>query len=267
MKQIIAIAAQKGGVGKSTTALAIGAGLSQRGYRVLYIDLDPQGNLSYVLGRDGDRKSILDVLRGEKKANKAIYSINGGDLIASTPALSGADMELNKEDLLKKALYPLYEEYDYIIIDTPPSLGILTVQALTACTWVIIPTLADIFSLQGIGQMYQTISAVQQYTNPDLTIRGILLTRHTRTILSRDILQMIEDTATQFGTVLFDTTIRENVALREAQASRRDIFNYAPKSNAAQDYQALIDELLQGATPPIQEGKETELTQEADNGR
>ena len=259
MKQIIAIANQKGGVGKSTTALALGAGLSQRGYRVLLIDLDPQGNLSYVLGRDGDRKSILEVLRGEIKANKAIYSINGGDLIASTPSLSGADMTLNqtgKEYRLKEALHPIREEYDAIIIDTPPSLGVLTVQALTAATWVIVPTLADIFSLQGIGQMYQTISTVQKYTNHSLIIKGILLTRHTRTILSRDILEMIADTATQLGTVLFDTTIRENVALREAQASRRDIFNYAPKSNAAQDYNDLIAELLQGATPPIQEGKE-----------
>ena len=247
MKQIIAIANQKGGVGKSTTALALGAGLSQRGYRVLYIDLDPQGNLSYTLGRDGNRKSILEVLRGEIKAKKAIQHIYEGDLIASTPSLSGADMILDqtgKEYRLKEALNPLGAGYDYIILDTPPSLGILTVQALTACTWVIIPTQADIYSLQGIGQLYNTISTVRQYTNPAIIIRGILLTRHTRTILSRDILQMIDETATQLGTVLFGTTIRENVALREAQADRRDIFSYAPRSNAAQDYNDLIDELI-----------------------
>ncbi|NCC64090.1 MAG: ParA family protein [Spirochaetia bacterium] len=248
MIQSIAIANQKGGVGKSTTTLAMGEGYLKRGYKVLFIDMDAQGNLSYTLGRDGSRHSILDVLRGEIGADKAIQHTYSGDLIASSPALSGADMELNrtgKEYMLREALACIKDKYDYIILDTPPSLGILTVQALTACTWAIIPAQADIYSLQGIGQLYGTIDAVRTYCNPSLVIRGILLTRHTRTILSRDILQMIDETATQLGTVLFDTTIRENVALREAQASRRDIFDYAPRSKAAQDYRDLITELLE----------------------
>ena len=249
MKQTIAIANQKGGVGKSTTALALGAGYILKGYKVLYIDLDPQGNLSYTLGGKTSDYSILEVLNNQGTALQALQRTQGGgDLIPSSPSLSGSDIQLSqtgKEYKLSEAIAPIKGRYDYIIIDTPPSLGILTVNALTACTWAIIPAQADTYSLQGIGQLYNTISTVGQYCNPSLIIKGILLTRHNnRIILSRDMQDMIAEAATQLGTVLFATTIRENVALREAQASRRDIFNYAPKSHAAQDYQALIDELV-----------------------
>ena len=248
MKQIIAITNQKGGVGKSTTAQAMGAGLQQEGYKVLFVDLDAQGNLSYTLGSDGGGYSILDVLRKEARADQAIQHTTGGDLIASSPSLSGADILLDqtgKEYRLKEALDLIQARYDYIILDTPPALGILTVNALTACTWAIIPAQADTYSLQGIAQLYNTIDAVRRYCNPTLIVKGILLTRHGgRTILSRDMADMIGDAAKMLGTTLFTTTIRENVAVKESQACRQDIFTYAPKSNAAQDYSALINELL-----------------------
>lgn len=247
MKQIIAITNQKGGVGKSTTAQALGAGYRQKGFRVLFVDLDAQGNLSYTLGATAGGNTILEVLSKEVRASQAIQQTPSGDLIPYSPGLSGADLLLGqtgKEYRLKEALQPIEDRYDYIILDTPPALGILTVNALTASTWVIIPAQADTYSLQGIGQLYSTIEAVRQYCNPSLIIRGILLTRHsTRTIISRDIADLMEEAAEKIGTTLFTTTIRQNVAVKEAQSYRQDIFSYAPKSNAAADYKNLIEEL------------------------
>ena len=250
MKQIIAITNQKGGVGKSTTAQALGAGFLQEGYRVLFVDMDAQGNLSYTLGHDGGGYTILEVLSKQVQADQAIQHTPGGDLIAYHPSLSGADILLDqtgKEYRLLEALKPIWDKYDYIILDTPPALGILTVNALTACTWAIIPAQADTYSLQGIGQLYSTIEAVRRYCNPSLVIRGILLTRHSnRTILSRDIAELMEKAAKEIGTTLFTTTIRQNIAVKEAQSYRQDIFSYAPKSNAAIDYRDLIEELEEG---------------------
>lgn len=247
MKQIIAITNQKGGVGKSTTAQAIGAGYRQAGFKVLFVDLDAQGNLSYSLDHDGGGYTILDVLSKQVKAEQAIQTTPGGDLIASTPALSGADMLLDqtgKEYRLLEALKPIWDRYDYIILDTPPALGILTVNALTACTWAIIPAQADTYSLQGIIQLYGTIGAVREYCNPSLIVRGILLTRYNaRTILAADMAYMMREAAKTLGTIVFTTVIRENVALREAQVYRRNIFSYAPKSNGAADYRTFINEL------------------------
>ena len=250
MTRIIAVANQKGGTGKSTTAAALGAGLILRGYKVLYIDLDAQGNLSYSLGAADTGLTILDVLTGHAEARTALQHTEQGDVIASSPALASADtviISTGKEYKLREALAPIKEKYDFIIIDTAPALGILTVNALTACTWAIVPAQADIFSLQGIGQLHTTIDAIKRYCNPELTIKGILLTRHnSRTILSRDLATMIEQTAERLQTKLFTTTIRETVTIKEAQASQQGIFDYSPKSHAAQDYSALLDEILEG---------------------
>jgi chromosome partitioning protein len=153
MKEAIAVINQKGGVGKSTTALAIGQGLFLKGYKVLFIDLDAQGNLSYSVDIALNSKSILDVLTGKADVKEVIQHTEAGDILPSDLLLSGADLlltEMGKEYKLKEAIEPLKEVYDYIIIDTPPALGILTVNALTACTGVIIPAQADIYSLQGI---------------------------------------------------------------------------------------------------------------------
>lgn len=247
---IITIINQKGGVGKSTTAAALGAGLVRGNARVLYIDLDPQGNLTYSLGADAaglPGKTALDVLMKAATIEEAALNVDGAQLVPSTPALAGTDMTLTatgKEYRLKEALAALGDKYDYCIIDTPPALGILTVNALTAASGAVIPAQADIFSLQGIAQLYCTVDAVKQYTNPALEILGILLTRwNGRAIISRDIMELLEETAEKLHTRLFSTKIRECIAIKEAQAQRENIYDYAPKSNAAEDYFAFVEEI------------------------
>lgn len=248
MIKTIAIINQKGGVGKSTTALCVGAGLSLKGYKVLYIDLDAQGNLTYTLGADTKGLTALDILTKEATAEQTIQRTAQGDVISASPSLAGADTlitAVGKEYRLKEALEPIKEKYDYIIIDTPPALSVLTINALTACTGVIIPAQADIYSLQGISQLNNTIQTVKQYCNPSLEVMGIVLTRYSsRAILSREVAEMIEQTAENLNTKLYKATVRENIAVKEAQASQQNIFEYAPKSNAAADYLALVDEII-----------------------
>ena len=244
----VAIINQKGGVGKSTTAMALGAGLAGRGQRVLFVDLDPQGNLSYSLQADLEQPGALEMLT--QPGALVIQNSPGGEVVAASPSLAGADTIITatgKEYRLKEALNRLAasQKYDYALIDTPPALGVLTVNALTAAQGLVIPAQADAFSLQGIGQLSQTIEAVRQYCNPSLKILGILLTRHNnRSILSRDLAEAVGQTAGHLKTRLFQTAIREAVAVREAQAQRVDLFQYAPKCNAALDYQDFIDEFL-----------------------
>ena len=247
MKEIFAVINQKGGVGKSTTALALAAGLTARGFKTLLIDLDAQGNLSYSAGADTSGRTAFDML-SEIFAGDAIRSHELYDLIPAASELATADLVFSttgKEYRLREALEPLLSSYDYIVLDTPPALGILTVNALTAATAAIIPAQADVYSLQGIGQLYSTLDAIKKYTNPELTVSGILLTRYNpRSILTRDMSELLEETANQLGTRVFDAKIREVVAVREAQAARTDLFTYAPKSNASLDYASFIDELL-----------------------
>ena len=244
---IIAVVNRRGGVGKTATAHAIGAGLSLRGYRVLFIDLDSQCNLTYDTGAKPARLTSMEVLSGTAPASEAVQEIQDGGIIPASPSLAVADTTIDgtgKEYRLKEALEPLQGEYDYIIIDTPPALGVLTVNALTACDSVIIPAQAEIHSLQGIGLLYDTIKAVKKYTNPALTVKGILITRYnSRAILSRDMRASLEDTAQELGTSVFSTPIRECTAIKEAQAMQTNIFTYAPKSNATADYTALINEI------------------------
>ncbi len=248
MIKTIAVINQKGGVGKSTTAAALGAGLSLKGYKVLYIDLDAQGNLTYTLGADIKGLTALEILTKEATAEQTIQRTAQGDVISASPSLAGADTlitAVGKEYRLKEALEPIKEKYDYIIIDTPPALSVLTINALTACTGVIIPAQADIYSLQGISQLDNTIQTVKQYCNPSLEVMGIVLTRYSsRAILSREVAEMIEQTAENLNTRLYKATIRENISVKEAQASQQNIFEYAPKSNAAADYSALVDEII-----------------------
>lgn len=247
--EVIAVINQKGGVGKSTTAHAIGAGLTLKGHRVLYVDLDAQGNLSYTLRADTNGLTAMELLQG-RNTQAAIQRTAQGDIIASSPSLAGADTiitAVGKEYRLREALEPLGGLYDYCIIDTPPALGILTINALTACNGAIIPAQADIYSLQGISQLHTTIETVKQYCNPALTIKGIVLTRYnSRAIISREVADMIEQTAGQLQTKLYKAKIRECTAIKEAQATQQDIYSYAPRSNAAVDYTALIAEILGG---------------------
>ena len=230
----------------NTTALAARARLTKASK--LFIDLDAR-NLTCP-GIEGRGVTIMELLQQVNTAREAIRSTAQGDLIASSPALSGADAIITatgKEYRLKEAIEPLKEAYDYCIIDTPPALGILTVNALTASKGVIIPAQADIFSLQGIGSLNETIETVRRYCNPDLTIEGIVLTRYTpRTIISREVAEMMDSMASQLKTKLYTATIRECTALKEAQATRQSIFEYAPRSNASKDYKALISEIIGG---------------------
>lgn len=245
----IAVINQKGGVGKTSTALAVGDGLLLKGKKVLFVDLDPQGNLSFTMSADPKGRTVLPVLQGEATALDNIQHTAGGDLIASCAALATADLiitQTGKEYRLKEALQPLEDVYDFCIIDTPPALGILTVNALTAADGAIVPALAEVYSLQGIGQLYSTIETVKKYCNQALHIMGIVLTRYNgRAVIRRNVAQMMEQTAAQMNTKIYKTKIRECTALVEAQATRTSIYTYAPKSNAAADYAALVDEVLE----------------------
>lgn len=245
---IITIANQKGGVGKSTTAASLGAGLKMLGNTVLFIDLDPQVNLTTALGADINNLTVYDVLK-TKDINEAIQTVEDKDIIAGDRMLSNADIEFNlpgREYKLQKALKNLKKQYDYIIIDTPPALGMLTINALTASHHVIIPAEADISSLQGVAQLKDTIDAVKEFCNPNLKISGILLTRFSKTILSRDLAETFSGVAETMGTRVFKTPIRECIAIKEAKTQQEDIFSYAPKSNAAIDYLELTKDFLEG---------------------
>jgi chromosome partitioning protein len=251
MREIISIINQKGGVGKSTTVHALGSGMILRGHRVLFVDLDGQGNLTQTLNADEAEYSVLDVLLGKLTAKEAVHIVDGRHILASSPSLAGADtliVEVGKEFRLREALAPIYDDYDYIILDTPPALGILTVNALTASTSAIIPAQADIYSLQGIDQLMVTVDTVKKYCNPELTIKGILLTRYNpRTVLTRDITEIIQYKAKELGAVFYSSPIRENISVKEAQVSKSSIFSYAPKSNAAEDYENFLEEVLEGS--------------------
>ena len=192
MSKVISVSNQKGGVGKTTTTCNLAAGLKKKGFRVLVIDLDPQGNLGFSMGADVENSAtIYDVLKGEIKTQFAIQRTETTDLIPSSILLSGIELEFTntgREYLLKEAIKPIQEFYDYILLDTPPALGILTINAFTASDTIVVPMLSDIFSLQGIAQLYETVERVKKYCNPNLTIAGILLIRYNpRTLLGREI--------------------------------------------------------------------------------
>ena len=243
--RITAVANQKGGVGKSTTAQALAAGIRLNGKNTLIVDADGQGNVSYAFGADTTQATLYDVLRGNVSAAEAIQHKEQGDIIPSSLMLTTADIEFTaskREFLLKEALAPIQGQYDYIIIDTPPALGILTLNALTAATDIVIPLIADIFSLQGLAQFNNTFETVKKHLNPALTVSGLLITRYNdRATLNKGLHQAIQDYAGRIGTKAFTTPIREGVAIREAQATQQDIYN---GSKPAQDYLSFVGEYL-----------------------
>ena len=243
----IAFINQKGGVGKTTAALAVGAALQRKEYSVLYVDLDSQGNMSFTAKADLLGYNSMGVLQRPETAIGEVQVTEYGHIIASSPMLAAADVvlsETGKEYRLKEALSNFEGQYDYCLIDAPPSLGVLTVNALTACNQVIIPAQADIFSMQGIGHLEKTIQTVRKYCNPDLKIMGIVITRFNgRTNLSKEATKTFENMAEKLGTKLFRTKIRECNAIKEAQVAQENIFNFAPKSNAAVDFEALANEI------------------------
>ena len=250
---IIAISNQKGGIGKTTTATALTEALSIAGYSVLLVDADPQGNATATAGIavNTDAPTLREVLTGTAPAEGAIVRSQTlkADILPSSPHLVGIEKEIGdapgKEYRMKETIAEQAAAYDFIIIDTPPALGTLTVNALTAADYLIIPTTTDNYALMGIGQLYLTISAVKKYCNPALKIAGLLITRHSgHTVLSRDLAEAVKETAAAMGTRAFETTIREAVAVREAQARRMGLFQHAPDSKPAIDYRALAAEII-----------------------
>lgn len=245
----ITIASQKGGTGKTTTAAAIACWTAEKGVKTLCVDLDPQGSLTYILRGDGNAPGAYELMKGAA-AEGAVQKLEAGmpDLIPASLQLAGADAEFSsrpgRDFLLKKALSPLTGEYGLVVVDTPPTLGTLLVNALAACGEAVVPVQADVFALQSVYQLMETIGQVREYCNPGLRVSGVLLTRYNgRTVLTRDLRENLMGTCKELNLPLFSTVIREGIAAKEAQTLRESLFAYAPKSNPAQDYAALMGEL------------------------
>ena len=248
MAVVIAITDQKGGVGKTTTCSAFCGGLTESGKRVLAVDLDPQGNLSFSLGADAeDGYTMYDVFKGNCTVKEAIQCTDNCDVIPANILLSGCELELTgvgREYLLREALSSVVDDYDYIMIDTPPALSILTINAYTAADMLIIPMIAEILSLQGIAQLKETIFAVKKYYNKNLEITGILLNKYNpRLVLTKEVEELAGMIAEQLGTKILGTHISTNVSLAEAPAHGVCIMEYAPRSKATAEYRALIHEV------------------------
>lgn len=250
MGRIIAIANQKGGVGKTTTAINLSACLSELGQKVLTIDIDPQGNTTSGLGVDksGIQNSVYDLMLGECALEDCILrtEIENQFLIPSSVHLSGAEIELigmeEKEYILKKAVNVVTGHYDFIIIDCPPSLNMLTVNALAAADTVLVPIQCEYYALEGLSQLIHTIELVQKRLNPDLEIEGVVFTMYdARTNLS---LQVVENVKGYLQQNIYKTIIPRNVRLAEAPSHGLPINLYDPKSTGAESYRMLAQEVL-----------------------
>ncbi len=249
---IISIANQKGGVGKSTTAINLAAGLAYKGFRVLLIDFDPQGNTTKVLMNAEDeipiQRTLYHVLINFYPLANVIQEteINNLSIAPAHIRLSGADLELsnamdNRSERLKKAIKGISKEYDQIIIDTPPSLGLLTINALTASDQIIIPVSTGFFAITGLVQLQETIAMVKEtQLNPALEILGVLCTFSERTHVSGDVEDQLRK---YFGKLVFKTVIPKNVSLEEAHSHHQAIFDYAPNSLGAKAYIDLVKEV------------------------
>ncbi len=250
MGRIYALANQKGGVGKTTTAVNLGAYLANHDKRVLLVDVDPQANATSSLGVDKNAlsRSIYDVLIGATSPASLtmVTGCPGLDLLPSSPALAGAEVELlqvaGRETRLRHALQQVRQRYDLVLIDTPPSLGMLTVNALTASDGVFIPIQCEYLPLEGLAQLLHTIELIRQRLNPDLAVRGLILTMYDRrTNIARQVVQEIID---YFPTTVFRSIIPRNVKLAEAPSYGEPILTYAPESIGGQAYNALCREIL-----------------------
>lgn len=251
MTKIIAIANQKGGVGKTTTAINLSTCVAERGKKVLLIDIDPQGNATSGVGiaKSPDDKTIYDVLVNDIKIVDIIKptAVKNLHICPSSINLAGAEVELvslmSRETRLKKAIDNMEQKYDYIFMDCPPSLGLITLNAFTAATSVLVPIQCEYYALEGLGQLVNTIKLVQKNLNEDLEIEGVIMTMYdSRTKLSN---QVSEEVKKYFGDKVFNTVIPRNIRLSEAPSHGLPITMYDPLSKGARTYKKLAKELIQ----------------------
>ncbi|HVV59571.1 MAG TPA: AAA family ATPase [Gaiellaceae bacterium] len=249
---MIALANQKGGVAKTTTTLNLGVAFAEKGYRVLLVDLDPQGNLTMSQGMNPDtiERSMYDVLVNRLPMEQVIES-REVDVAVSSIDLAGADMALSsqigRERALEKAVRAVRDRYDYILIDTPPSLGLLTINAFVAATGVIVPVQTEYLSLRGLAQLENTLAMVRENLNPAVAIIGIVPTMYDRRLThSREADEILRE---NFGDLVYNTRIRKTVRFAEAPVKGSSVLGYEPDGEAAEMYRDLAKEVLDGKKP------------------
>lgn len=251
MGRIIAIANQKGGVGKTTTAINLSACLAEKGQKVLAIDMDPQGNMSSGLGLDKDSidKTIYDMIIGENDVEEVIDhgTIDNLDILPSNVDLSAVEIELidvdNKEFIVKDAIQKIRDNYDYIIIDCPPSLSLLTINAMTTADSVLVPIQCEYYALEGLSQLIHTVELVKERLNSTLEIEGVVFTMYdARTNLSLQVVENVKDNLQQN---IYKTIIPRNIRLAEAPSYGTPINQYDPKSAGAESYMRLAEEVIE----------------------
>lgn len=249
--EVVTLTNQKGGVAKTTTSYALGVGLYNAGKRVLLVDMDAQSNLSFTAGIDLNslQTSLYDVFKGKADITEAVQHLKVGlDIVTSGIEMAGADMEfigIGRESLLSEQLEKVKGDYDYCIIDTPPTLGVLTMNALTASDKAIIPLYADAYSIQGVTQLNKFITSIQKHYNSNLKVAGLLLTKYNnRTVITQMLQDNIKTAAKLLKTKVYDTKIRNTVAVTESQLAREDIYSNAPTATATEDYKAFVSEFL-----------------------
>lgn len=247
--KIIAVSNQKGGVGKTTTATNLAYGLQKLGKKVLLVDCDPQGNSTdtwKASNRDG-YSTLADLLFSNEPAEECVQHTEVGDILAGDPVLEDAEKHLKGVAgyfRLKNRLAPLRDNYDYIIIDTPPNLGILLQNALIAAEGVIVPVTCGRYALQGMGRFMETVAEVKAQPNPDLKVLGLLLVRYDgRTLLAKEVTNGLPEITESLNTTVFDTKIRRTEEVEKAQAARQPLIEYSPMATATEDYHNLIEEL------------------------
>ena len=250
MGRVIAVANQKGGVGKTTTAINLSACLAEKGQKVLAIDMDPQGNMTSGLGIDKDEveKNIYDLMIGQAGVDEVLQkeAIENLDVIPTSIDLSAAEIELigvdDKEFIIRNAVQPIKDDYDYIIIDCPPSLSMLTINAMTTADTVLVPIQCEYYALEGLSQLIHTINLVQERLNPNLQIEGIVFTMYdVRTNLSN---QVVENVKENLDAKIYETMIPRNIRLAEAPSYGLPINMYDSKSAGAESYRKLAKEII-----------------------